>query len=290
MKCKLNDGNIVDCDFFKSKSDYMKDLPLLSDSSDIVQLDISTDTFYKIQTILQYKSYYIIDLLDDDELASFRYLVSLYDIIDLDFIKLLETERESIKYEKDLRLKALNDPNVSLDDYFFDIFTTDRYYFLSKNRVKVPCTLTPQEMNLKQKYTIAKDIDTFQRNFRSFSNGLFDDFDWTNVVVSGSSVLSCLTVPDNVKTLEWFYCKRKGYTRRNIREDHLVEIHRKYPDMIDKVLDYNMLFKQNTEHEKENPAIDSDIDLYIYGLSEEDAIKKLYKVIIFFVAKNCLTI
>lgn len=292
MKCKLNDGNIVACDFFKSKSDYMKDLSLLSVSTDIVQLDISTDTFYKIQTILQYKSYYIIDLLDDDEFASFRYLVSLYDIIDLDFIKLLETERGSIKYEKDLRLKALNDPNISLDDYFFDIFNIDMYYFLSKNRVKVPCTLTPQEMNLKQKYTIVKDIDTFQRNFRSFSNGLFDGFDWTNVVVSGSSVLSCLTVPDDVKILEWFYCNNRDYTRETILSSYLDRIQWHYSpedledeELVGSILDYGMLFKRSTEYSKVNPAIDSDIDLYIYGLNTEDAIEKIYQIIIFFIRK-----
>lgn len=291
MRCKLKDGNIVHCDFFASKADYMKDLSKLSLSTDIVQIDLSTDLFYKLQSILQYKTHFIVDLLDDDEFSSFLKAVSLYDIEDLDFIKLLDTERESIKYEKELRLKALNDPKISLDDYFFDIFATDRYYFLSKNRTKVPCTLSPQDMDLEQKYTIVKDINTFQRNFRAFSNGLFDDFDWSNVVVSGSAVLSCLTVPDDVKTLEWFYCE-KGHTRESIRREYWDEIRERYPDeelrnekLVDSILDFNMLFKKSTEYKKVNPALDSDIDLYLYGLSEENAVGKLYETIIFFVKK-----
>ncbi|KAK0655741.1 hypothetical protein B0T16DRAFT_397626 [Cercophora newfieldiana] len=76
----------------------------------------------------------------------------------------------------------------------------------------------------------------FQRNFSVFSESSLAELDWTNVVAAGSSVVNCLLpVPEQYNG-----------TKRMLREFY---------------------------HEKFSPA--SDVDLFLYGLSDEEAVQKI---------------
>ncbi|KAK3995506.1 Ankycorbin [Cladorrhinum sp. PSN332] len=86
---------------------------------------------------------------------------------------------------------------------------------------------------------VVQDIKDFQRNFNVFSESSLAELDWSNVVAAGSSVTNCLLpVPQEYNA-----------TKRGLREFY---------------------------HEKFSPA--SDVDLFLYGLTEEEAIEKIKKI------------
>ncbi|KAK4170229.1 Ankycorbin [Cladorrhinum sp. PSN259] len=86
---------------------------------------------------------------------------------------------------------------------------------------------------------VVQNIKDFQRNFNVFSESSLVELDWSNVVAAGSSVTNCLLpVPQEYNA-----------TKRGLREFY---------------------------HEKFSPA--SDVDLFLYGLSEEEAIEKIKKI------------
>jgi hypothetical protein len=86
---------------------------------------------------------------------------------------------------------------------------------------------------------IVQNIKDFQQNFAVFSESALVDLDWSNVVAAGSSVVTCLLpVPDAYNN-----------SKRALRQYY---------------------------HEQIAPA--SDVDLFLYGLSEEDATKKILEI------------
>ncbi|CAG9988902.1 unnamed protein product [Clonostachys byssicola] len=83
------------------------------------------------------------------------------------------------------------------------------------------------------------DMAEFQKNFNIFSELSLSDMNWDNVVAAGSSVVNCLLpVPEPFKQ-----------TKRTLREYY---------------------------HEKFCPA--SDVDLFLYGLSHDQAIEKIKQI------------
>jgi len=79
----------------------------------------------------------------------------------------------------------------------------------------------------------------FQRNFNVFSESSLTELDWSNVVAAGSSVVNCLLpVPEEYNS-----------TKRGLREFY---------------------------HEKFSPA--SDVDLFLYDLTEEEAVEKIKEI------------
>ncbi|KAI9171446.1 ankyrin repeat [Paramyrothecium foliicola] len=83
------------------------------------------------------------------------------------------------------------------------------------------------------------DFAEFQKNFNIFSETSLAEVDWNNVVAAGSSVVNCLLpVPDEFKG-----------TKRKLREYY---------------------------HEKFCPA--SDVDLFLYGLTHDEAIEKIKQI------------
>ncbi|KAL8370906.1 hypothetical protein RB595_000985 [Gaeumannomyces hyphopodioides] len=86
---------------------------------------------------------------------------------------------------------------------------------------------------------VVDSLKRFQENFNIFSESALVDIDWNNVVVSGSAVTSCLLpVP-----------KQFAQSKRALREFY---------------------------HEKFCPA--SDVDLFLYGLTEEQALAKIAEI------------
>ncbi|KAI0798951.1 ankyrin repeat-containing domain protein [Xylaria sp. FL0064] len=83
---------------------------------------------------------------------------------------------------------------------------------------------------------VVESLKEFRHNFGVFSESSLSDMDWENVVAAGSSVVNCLLpVPPEYKA-----------SKRALRQYY---------------------------HEKFCPA--SDVDLFLYGLSEEQAIQKI---------------
>ncbi|KMP01227.1 hypothetical protein CIRG_01367 [Coccidioides immitis RMSCC 2394] len=85
----------------------------------------------------------------------------------------------------------------------------------------------------------APSLSEFKENFRLFSESSLVDLDWSNVVVAGSAVTTCL-LP---------LTEEQKSSRKAQREFY---------------------------HEKIAPA--SDVDLFIYGLNEEQAIEKIKQI------------
>lgn len=86
---------------------------------------------------------------------------------------------------------------------------------------------------------VVQSLKEFQHNFNVFSESSLVDLDWSNVVASGSSVVNTLLpVPERYRD-----------SKRALREFY---------------------------HEKFCPA--SDVDLFIYGLTEEQAIEKIKQI------------
>lgn len=84
-----------------------------------------------------------------------------------------------------------------------------------------------------------QSLKDFQSNFTIFSESALVDLDWNNIVAAGSSVVNCLLpVP-----------KEYNVSKRTLREFY---------------------------HEKFCPA--SDVDLFLYGLTEKEAVKKIGEI------------
>ncbi|KAF4971655.1 hypothetical protein FZEAL_9782 [Fusarium zealandicum] len=169
---------------------------------------------------------------------------------DKSLIDILEPYR---KYEADLRsVYAQDRQNPILDDPYLNVlplFTDDTKLITTRAR-----NLEAESDEEQSKYIMAlpKDkrrshgspatvanISEFQKNFNVFSESSMVDWDWSNVVAAGSSVVNCLLpVPKEFKT-----------TKRKLREYY---------------------------HEKFCPA--SDVDLFLYGLTHEQAIEKINKI------------
>lgn len=154
------------------------------------------------------------------------------------------------KYESQLRTvfaqdrnnPVLGDPHINL----LPLFTKDTKNIKTRAR-----SLDAETQEEKDRYIMAlpddkrrangspavvSDIKEFQKNFNIFSESSLVDMDWDNVVAAGSSVINTLLpVPPEFNT-----------SKRKLREYY---------------------------HEKFCPA--SDVDLFLYGLTHEEAIQKI---------------
>lgn len=157
------------------------------------------------------------------------------------------------KYEADLRAvfaqnrghPALEDPHVNV----LPLFTRDTKLITTRAR-----NLEAESQEEKDRYimplpddkrrahgspAVVQSVKEFQKNFSIFSESSLADMNWDNVVAAGSSVVNCLLpVPPEFNT-----------TKRKLREYY---------------------------HEKFCPA--SDIDLFLYGLTHEEAIEKIKEI------------
>ncbi|KAK2027141.1 hypothetical protein LX32DRAFT_454767 [Colletotrichum zoysiae] len=165
-------------------------------------------------------------------------------------VEILEPYR---KYEAQLRSvfaqdrqnPVLGDPHINL----LPLFTEDTKNI--KTRARVLAAETQEE---KDRYIMAlpdhkrrpndspavvSGIKEFQKNFNVFSESSLVDMNWDNVVAAGSSVINTLLpVPPEFNT-----------SKRKLREYY---------------------------HEKFCPA--SDVDLFLYGLTHEEAIEKIKEI------------
>lgn len=100
-------------------------------------------------------------------------------------------------------------------------------------------TLPDEQRRPNGSPAVVQSLKEFQHNFNVFSESSLVDLDWNNVVASGSSVVNTLLpVPERYRD-----------SKRALREFY---------------------------HEKFCPA--SDVDLFIYGLAEDEAIEKITQI------------
>ncbi|KAI2783473.1 ankyrin [Daldinia loculata] len=154
------------------------------------------------------------------------------------------------KFEAKLReVYAQERNNPVLDDPYLNVlplFTKDTINIKTRAR-----NLEAESPSEKEKYimslpddkrrpngspAVVTSLKEFRRNFGIFSESSLGEMDWSNVVAAGSSVVNCLLpVPD-----------RYNHSKRALREYY---------------------------HQKFCPA--SDVDLFLYGLDEQQAIEKI---------------
>lgn len=148
-------------------------------------------------------------------------------------------------YAQDRQNPILNDPHLNV----LPLFTDDTKFITTRAR-----NLETESEEEKSKYVMplpddkrrphgspatVTDLSEFQKNFNVFSESSLVDLDWNNVVAAGSSVVNTLLpVPKEFNT-----------TKRKLREYY---------------------------HEKFCPA--SDVDLFLYGLTHDEAIEKIKKI------------
>lgn len=148
-------------------------------------------------------------------------------------------------YAQDRQNPLLNDQHLNV----LPLFTEDTKYITTRAR-----DLSAESDEEKSKYIMSlpedkrrphgspatvANLGEFQKNFNVFSESSLVDMDWSNVVAAGSSVINCLLpVPAKFNT-----------TKRKLREYY---------------------------HEKFCPA--SDVDLFLYGLTHEEAIEKIKRI------------
>ncbi|KUI66211.1 hypothetical protein VM1G_01603 [Cytospora mali] len=100
-------------------------------------------------------------------------------------------------------------------------------------------TLPDEQRRPNGSPAVVQSLKEFRRNFNVFSESSLVDLDWDNVIAAGSSVINCvLPVPEEYQT-----------SKRALRQYY---------------------------HEKFCPA--SDVDLFLYGLTEEEAIEKISQI------------
>jgi ankyrin repeat protein len=155
-----------------------------------------------------------------------------------------EAELRSV-FAQDRNNPALNDPTINV----LPLFTNDTKLITTRAR-----DLASESQEEKDRYmmplpdekrrphgspAVVADLKEFQKNFGVFSESSLCDMDWSNVVAAGSSVINTLLpVPAEYNT-----------TKRKLREYY---------------------------HQVFCPA--SDVDLFLYGLTHEQAIEKIKSI------------
>jgi ankyrin repeat protein len=166
---------------------------------------------------------------------------------DTPMVEMLEPFRN---YEAHLRQAFAQDPdNELLKDPHVNVlpvFTEDTHNIKirarnleaesSEEKSKYIMPLSAGVRRLDNSPAVVQSFKEFQRNFNVFSESSVVELDWDNVVAAGSSVVNTLLpVPDEYNG-----------SKRGLREFY---------------------------HQKFSPA--SDVDLFLYGLTEEQAIEKI---------------
>ncbi|KAK0726889.1 hypothetical protein B0T26DRAFT_747278 [Lasiosphaeria miniovina] len=157
------------------------------------------------------------------------------------------------QYEAELRTvfaqdranPALEDPHLNVLPLFNQntkLITTRARDLEHETDEEKSCYIMPLPADKRRPHgspAVVGSIKEFKKNFAIFSESSLADLNWDNVVAAGSSVVNCLVpVPAEFNT-----------TKRKLREYY---------------------------HEKFCPA--SDVDLFLYGLTHDEAIDKIKEI------------
>ena len=155
-----------------------------------------------------------------------------------------EAELRSV-FAQDRTNPALEDPHINVLPLFTEntkLITTRARDLVNETEEEKSCYIMPLPAEKRRPHgspAVVGSLKEFQKNFNIFSESSLADLDWDNVVAAGSSVVNCIIpVPDEFNT-----------TKRKLREYY---------------------------HEKFCPA--SDVDLFLYGLTHDEAIEKIKEI------------
>ncbi|KAK0647124.1 hypothetical protein B0T16DRAFT_354017 [Cercophora newfieldiana] len=155
-----------------------------------------------------------------------------------------EAELRSV-FAQDRANPALEDPHINVLPLFTDntkLITTRARDLANESEEEKSRYIMPLPADKRRPHgspAVVSSLKEFQKNFNIFSESSLADLNWDNVVAAGSSVVNCIIpVPDEFNT-----------TKRKLREYY---------------------------HEKFCPA--SDVDLFLYGLTHEEAIEKIKEI------------
>ncbi|KAK7745490.1 hypothetical protein SLS53_002988 [Cytospora paraplurivora] len=169
---------------------------------------------------------------------------------DTPMVKLLEPYRE---YEARLRQAYAQDPDNEVlknkDLNILPLFTADTHDIRVRarspalepqaERERYIMALPDDQRRPDRSPAVVESLKKFRHNFNVFSESSLVDLDWDNVVAAGSSAVNCLLpVPHEYDV-----------SKRTLRQYY---------------------------HEKFCPA--SDVDLFLYGLTEDQAIEKIKQI------------
>ncbi|KAH8893115.1 ankyrin [Thozetella sp. PMI_491] len=179
------------------------------------------------------------------ELAS--YIASHPDIPMVEIMKPYRQYEAQLRtvFAQDRANPALNDPHLNV----LPLFTNDTKFITTRARDlasepqeeqdRYIMALPAEKRRAHGSPAVVQSIKEFQKNFNIFSESSLADLNWDNVVAAGSSVVNCLLpVPPEFSA-----------TKRKLREYY---------------------------HEKLCPA--SDVDLFLYGLTHEEAVEKIKEI------------
>jgi hypothetical protein len=156
-----------------------------------------------------------------------------------------------MKYESKLREVFAQEPNHAAvaKEHLVSVFGSDNPSVTTRARnlkdqsdevkERYLLTLTDEQRRAQDSPAMVKDLSSFKTNFNLFSESSLSELDWSNVVACGSSVVTALLpVP-----------APHNDSKRSLRSYY---------------------------HTILAPA--SDVDLFIYGLNEEQAIEKIKQI------------
>nr|CAG4719202.1 unnamed protein product [Naegleria fowleri] len=109
---------------------------------------------------------------------------------------------------------------------------------------------------------VVSSIEEFLFNYHHFTEGMLDGLDWSNVIMAGGSVS---TIINKMPTIRDISCRSVRRTPQQLRNN--------ISSFIDKPEQAASIHYHSRRHKWDNHY--SDIDLFIYGLDEKDAIEKI---------------
>ncbi|KAH6682113.1 hypothetical protein F5X68DRAFT_233828 [Plectosphaerella plurivora] len=180
-----------------------------------------------------------------EELA--RYIADHPDTPINDIIQPYRTYEAQLRsiFAQDRQSPLLQDPHVNLCPLFTNdtkdikIRARDLESESQEEKDRYIMPLPEEKRRANGSPAVVASLADFRRNFSIFSESSLADLDWNNVVAAGSSVINTLLpVPPEFNT-----------TKRKLREYY---------------------------HEKFCPA--SDVDLFLYGLTHDEAIEKIKQI------------
>jgi hypothetical protein len=112
--------------------------------------------------------------------------------------------------------------------------------------------------NIPSNIKLCSSMDKFYANWKDFANDLFENFNWKNVVVAGGSIVRCV-LDEKAST------NQKEYYSSSDEEDFHIS---------DNIFKY----KGNIESSIKPSFEYTDIDLFLYGVTEKEANQKLIEI------------
>eukprot|EP01126_Amoeba_proteus_P047454 TRINITY_DN5413_c0_g1_i3.p1 TRINITY_DN5413_c0_g1~~TRINITY_DN5413_c0_g1_i3.p1 ORF type:complete len:215 (-),score=37.30 TRINITY_DN5413_c0_g1_i3:832-1476(-) len=170
----------------------------------------------------------------------------------------------------------MDDPYFHLLDIYEDS-TVATFVHPETLEVDIPLMFDNRRIFPVGERSICSSLDVFREQFNAFTCCVFDKMDWSNVFVAGGSVLaSLLPIPDDYQVPD---SVDYVYSGKRLSLDREMEEQRNRNWIYYNGISSNFYSKGTCPTGVADTGFQSsDIDLFLYGLSEEDALKKIEEI------------